>query len=63
MIQNLNIGEVVRINGKEYVLTETEIGGYPEKKRINIILLNTLLSKDWIKHKEAIKEMKEGVLK
>jgi len=63
MIQNLNIGEVVRINGKEYVITETEIGGYPEKKRINIILLKNLLSKDWIRHKEAIKEMKEGILK
>lgn len=61
MIQNLNIGEVIRINGREYVLTETEIGGYPDKKRVNLILLKTLLSKDWIKHQEAIKEMKRGI--
>lgn len=42
MIQEIKIGEIIRINNREFLLVETAIGN-SDKKRPSLILLNNLL--------------------
>ena len=47
----------MRINGREYVLTETKIGGC-EKKRPSLILLNRILIPNQRKNKKMNRKFK-----
>ena len=54
MIQEIQIGEIVRINQREFLLVEAPIGG-SEKKRPALVLLKNVLKgiyrKSYFKHK------------
>ena len=42
MINKLEIGEILRIKGRDYILSETSIGGTDKKKPHLILLDNTI---------------------
>lgn len=62
MIQELQIGEIVRINQREYLLIEIGIGG-SDKKRATLILLKNILKgiyrKSYFKHREENENRKD----
>lgn len=54
-IQELQIGEIIRIGEREFLIIETAIGG-SDKKRLSLVLLNNTLKgiyrKPYFKHIE-----------
>lgn len=63
MITNLKIGEIVRINKREFLLTESAIGGSNKKKPL-LILLNPLFKKTkrFSFYKRIVRRGKNGIL-
>jgi len=55
MIKEISIGEIIRINQREFLVSETAIGD-SEKKRPSLILLNNAIKgiyrKSYFKHIE-----------
>jgi hypothetical protein len=59
MIQEIQIGEIIRIEGREFLVVEAPIGGC-DKKRPSLVLLKNLLKgiyrKSYFKHKSMEEE-------
>jgi hypothetical protein len=58
MLQNIEIGEIIRIENKEYIITKTKIGN-SEKERVNIKLLKEAIIRK-IYRKKYFKNKKQN---